>query len=89
MTGLYKKKKKREREIDFVYVERIKENMGLTWEGTAQLMGLRTTSQIYNYRYCGRAPASRYYAARDALLLHADKEADKERKKILSLFAPI
>lgn len=77
--------KKREREIEFERIERIKKHLSFGWKEIWDLLNI-SESQFYRYKACGRLPASRYYAAKDALLLHVEEKAREEREKIMRLF---
>lgn len=77
--------KKRQREIEFDKLETLKEVMGYSWGEIAELLGVGRT-QLFQYRSCGKLPATRYLAARDALLVDAEQRAREEREQILKLF---
>lgn len=87
MRSLYfKKRKKRMREILFEDLENFKEKMSLKWKDIAELLNV-SEAQIVNYRKCGRLPADRYYAMRDALLLDCEDELRERRQQIIELFS--
>lgn len=68
--------KVRMREIPFSKVEDIKIKMNMKWNEIADLLGIGT-GQLCMYRRCGKVPASRYYAVKDALLAqHVAKYKD-------------
>lgn len=83
----YSRKKNRLREIDFEKIEAIKDKMKFTWSEVSALLGFNESStQVFNYRKCGKVPADRYYAARDALLLACEDELRARRELIMQLF---
>ena len=82
----YKKPKKRQREIPFEELELFKETMGFNWKECAELLGISQT-QICMYRKSGNLPATRYYAARDAVLVSIEEESREKRDKIMKLFS--
>lgn len=93
-----KRKKRRQREIDFSLVQEIKENLKLSDIEMAEMLGLQCqitpegvnkgSAQYYNYRKCGKVPADRYFAMTSALLLSIEEETNQKRNQILNLISP-
>jgi hypothetical protein len=77
--------KKRLREINIDKVENMKKRMDFSYKEVQNLLGV-SASQWQRYKACGKVPANRYYAARDALLLATEERARNEREQILELF---
>lgn len=80
-----KKKKNRLREIEFEKIEEIKKSFSFTYKQIADLLNVHQT-QVNNYKKCGRLPAGRYYAMRDALLIACEDELREKRQQIMQLF---
>lgn len=78
--------RRRMREIDIAKLSSIKEMMRFSWNDIAELLCVSNT-QLYHYRSCGRLPASRYYAMKDALLLACEDELREKRQRITQLFS--
>lgn len=78
-------KKKRQREIGFDKVEKIKEVFKFKDKELASLFDISTT-QLNRYKATYTLPLTRYIAARDALLLDVEETARQEREKIMQLF---
>lgn len=76
--------KRRQREIDFSRVEQLQEFLNLNNTEMASLMGV-STSQLHNYRRCGRAPADRYYGTIKAYIDHVKQEAQGKIDRVTSL----
>lgn len=76
----------RMREIDADVLVKVKEEMGFSWKEIGQLLGV-SAAQVGRYIACGKVPADRFYAARDALLIDTEQRAREEREKILELFS--
>ena len=83
--GRVKRNRRRLREIDFEEVEKIKRVLDLRAYEVAELLGI-SESQYQCYRRCGKAPASRVYALRDALLVDVEQRARRERDHVMQLF---
>lgn len=77
--------RRRQREIDVDKLKVIKDGMGLGWEDIELFLGV-SQSQRKRYQACGRLPADRFYAFKDALLVRCEERARQEREHILSLF---
>lgn len=84
LRSLYNRK--REREIDSNVLISMKEQMNFSWKEVGDLLGV-STKQISRYLACGKLPASRYYAARDALLVSIEEDSREKRDKIMKLFS--
>lgn len=77
----YKKTKKRLREIDFERIEEIKEGLKMTYREIGSLLGV-SEGQVQNYKRCGKLPADRFYALRDAMLISIEEEAREKREQL-------
>ena len=82
----YKKKKNRLREIEFSKLEEMKEAFAFRWKDVAELLNV-SEAQVINYKRCGRLPADRYYAMKDALLLDCEDELRERRQQIIEMFS--
>lgn len=77
--------RKRLREVEIDRLEELRTTFNFSKRELAQLLSV-SEAQIHCYYRCGLVPASRYYAARDALLISIEEESRKKREKILQLF---
>lgn len=84
MRSLYHKNRLREVDADMLIT--LKEEMSFQWRDVDALLGV-SGKQRLNYLSCGRVPADRFYAARDALLLAVEEESREKRDKIMKLFS--
>lgn len=85
----YSRKKNRfGREVEFEKIEEMKEVMKFSWGDISQLLGFTEDStQVFNYRKCGKLPADRYFGARDSLLLSLHQEFKEREQQIMQLFS--
>jgi hypothetical protein len=84
----YSRKKNRLREVEFEKILEIKEVMKFSWSEVSQLLGFTEDStQVFNYKKCGKVPADRYYSARDSLLLSLHQEFKEREQQIMQLFS--
>ena len=78
------RKRNRLREIEFSKLEEMKEKLNITYKDIALLLGIGS-KQIQMYRKCGRVPADRYYAMRDALLIDIEQQATRDRARVMEV----
>lgn len=77
--------KRRKREISFEKLERIKDEMGFSWEEVESFLGIGTRQRM-NYQATYSVPVDRYYAFKDALLIETEARHRAEREQIIKLF---
>lgn len=75
--------RKRMREVDVEEIMRMKEYFKMKDKDIAALLGVHPT-QLSTYKRCGKIPADRFYALRDALLLNIEEEAREKREFIMN-----
>lgn len=82
---IYKRKRNRLREIEFTKVDELRIKFQFKVNEFTQLLGIGST-QWSMYRKCGKVPASRYYALKDALLYRVEQQARKDIQKVIDCF---
>ena len=82
---IYKQKRNRLREIEFDRVDELRMKLGFKVNEFTQLLSIGST-QWSMYRKCGKVPASRFYALKDALLYRVEQQARNSIQQILEHF---